>query len=117
MLWLLFVVYLIVRSSVEGAQRRAIVGAVYGLIAYLDIPLVYLSARLIPDQVHPADIGLSPAMKMTLGLSFIPITLITLGLISAQYRLHRAKRAISDDAEKAAAGEAIPYVSLTGAVA
>ena len=29
-----------------------VVLAVYGLIAYLDIPLVYLSARLLPDQFH-----------------------------------------------------------------
>jgi len=97
MLWLLFIVYLIVRASVEGSQRRAVVGAVYGLIAYLDIPLVYLSARLLPDQFHPADITLAPSMKLTLAISFLPITLITMGLITLQYRLHRARRAASVD--------------------
>jgi len=92
MLWLLYVVYLIVRSSVEGSQRRAVVGAVYGLIAFLDIPLVYLSARLLPDQFHPADITLSPSMKLTLAASFVPITMIALGLVFLQYRLHRVQR-------------------------
>jgi heme exporter protein C len=97
MLWLLFVVYLIVRASVEGAQRRAVVGAVYALIAYLDIPLVYLSARLLPD-LHPGNITLELSMKLTLALSFIPITLIALGLLAAQYRLHRLQRAARDEA-------------------
>jgi heme exporter protein C len=89
-------VLLIVRASVEGAQRRAIVSAVYGLIAYLDIPLVYLSARLLPDQFHPADITLAPSMKWTLAASFVPITLIAAGLIVLQYRLHRMQRSERD---------------------
>jgi heme exporter protein C len=92
MLWLLFVVYLIVRGSVEGRQKRAVVSAVYGLIAYLDIPLVYLSARLIPD-IHPGNIALAPSMKLTLGLCFIPITMMAAGLIVLQYQVHRARRA------------------------
>ena len=59
MLWLLYVVYLIIRNSIESSQRRAVISAVYGVIAFLDVPLVYLSARLMPD-IHPASIELDP---------------------------------------------------------
>jgi heme exporter protein C len=97
MLWLLFVVYLIVRSSIEGRQRRAVASAVYGLIAYLDIPLVYLSARLIPDEQHPGNIVLAePAMQWTLAACFVPITLLAAGLIVLQFRVHRLRRAQED---------------------
>src|ERR1043165_3712789 len=35
-LWLLYLVYLMVRLSIESGERRALIGAVYGLIAFLD---------------------------------------------------------------------------------
>ena len=91
MLWLLYVVYLIVRASTESAQRRAVVSAVYGLVAFLDVPLVYLSARLLPD-IHPGNIELAAAMKLTLALSFIPITLLAAGLLVLQYKLNAQRR-------------------------
>lgn len=98
MLWLLYVVYLLVRASIEGAQRRAVVSAVYGVVAFLDVPLVYLSARLLPD-IHPSSIGLAPSMKMTLALCFVPVTLIAAGLIAGKFgvnqRMRAAKEALS----------------------
>ncbi|HUO09485.1 MAG TPA: cytochrome c biogenesis protein [Phycisphaerae bacterium] len=92
MLWLLYVVYLLVRSSVESAQRRALVSAVFGLVAFLDVPLVYLSARLLPD-IHPGQIALAPEMKLTLGFCMIPITLLAAGLICTQYKINKLRRA------------------------
>jgi heme exporter protein C len=99
-LWLLFVVYLLVRSGIEGSQRRAVVSAVYGLVAYLDVPLVYLSARLLPD-IHPGSIGLAPSMKLTLALSFVPITMVTVGLLVMQYRANRELRAVREEHDAA----------------
>ena len=115
MLWLLFIVYLVVRASVEGSQRRAVVGAVYGLIVYLDIPLVYLSARLLPDPHHPGDISLAYSMKLTLAASFVPITLIAAGLIYLQYRVHRARR--NEAVETAELPSPALGASLSGGVA
>ena len=96
MLWLLYVVYLIVRSSVESPQQRAIVSAVYGVVAFLDVPLVYLSARLRPD-IHPGNVALAPEMKLTLGLCMIPITLLAVGLIVTQYNVYRLRRALRNE--------------------
>jgi heme exporter protein C len=91
MLWLLYVVYLLLRSSVESSQRRAVVSAVYGVVAFLDVPLVWLSAKLIPD-IHPASIILAPEMKLTLAIWFVPITLIAAGLIVGRFLLNREDR-------------------------
>jgi len=99
MLWLLYVVYLTVRASVESGQRRAVVGAVYGITAFLDVPLVYLSARLMPD-IHPASIQLAWPMKLTLMLWFIPVTLMSMGLILARFRLNRQLRGQTDEIQR-----------------
>lgn len=87
MLWLLYAVYLMVRTSIESPQRRAMVSAVYGITAFLDVPLVWLSARLMPD-IHPASIQLAAPMKLTLWLWFIPVTLASFGLIAAGFWLN-----------------------------
>lgn len=90
-LWLLYVVYLLIRASVESRQRRAVVSAVYGVLAFLDVPLVYLSVRLMRD-IHPTSITMEPAMRLTLALWFVPVTLLTAALIVLRYRLNRAGR-------------------------
>jgi len=95
-LWLLYVVYLMIRPSIDSSQRRAMVCAVYGLIAFLDVPLVYLSTKLMLD-IHPSSIALAPTMKTTLLVWFVPVTLMTAGLILARYRLNCRIRAQADE--------------------
>jgi heme exporter protein C len=82
-LWLLYVVYLMTRASFESAERRAIVSAVYAMIAFLDVPLVYLSVRLMPD-IHPVSVQLAPEMKLTLAIWFVPVLMLAAGLIVAR---------------------------------
>jgi len=85
-LWLLYVVYVMVRASVESPQRRAIIAAVYGIIAFLDVPLVYLSVRLMPD-IHPASVELAGSMKLTLIAWFGPVFMLMFGLIALRFRI------------------------------
>lgn len=87
-LFLLYLVYLLVRSSIEGRERRAVIAAVYGVVAFLDVPLVWLSARLMPD-IHPGSIELAPAMKLTLVAWLVPVTLLAAGLITVRFALNR----------------------------
>jgi heme exporter protein C len=102
-LLLLYVVYPMVRSAIESPQRRAVVAAVYGVVAFLDVPLVYLSVKLMPD-IHPSSITLEPEMKQTLLAWFAPVTLMLFGLIRANYSLNRAIRSRNqlDSAPRAA---------------
>lgn len=90
-LWLLYVVYLMVRISVESRQRRAVIGAVYGIIAFLDVPLVWLSTRLMVD-IHPRDITLAPEMKLTLAMCFVPVVLTAVGLVIWRFDQNRRIR-------------------------
>lgn len=91
LLWLLYVVYFIIRPSIESRSRRALICSVYVVAAFLNVPLVYLSARLIPD-IHPPSVTLIPSMQITLVAWFIPVILLTAGLIIAWGRKNRRRR-------------------------
>lgn len=86
-LWLLYVVYLMIRASIESSNRRGTVAAVYGVIAFLDVPLVFLSVRLMPD-IHPNNIQLEPSMKLTLAICMVPVVLASIGLIRVAYLIN-----------------------------
>lgn len=80
-LWMLFVVYLILRSRIPQADRRATVSAIYGVISFLDVPLLYLSVKLLPDK-HPMSSGLSHETAGTLALWFLGMGLLAVGSIA-----------------------------------
>lgn len=110
---LLYIVYLAMRSAIESPRRRAVVCAVYGILAFLDVPLVYLSVKLLPD-IHPSSIELEPAMATTLTVWFIPISMICIGLIGGRYMLSAA--ALRPDGAGAASDPAAAgFIPLGGA--
>lgn len=90
-LFMLFLTYVMLRPSIESPQRRAMVSAVYGIAAFLDVPLVYLSVKLLPD-IHPTSIEMTSEMGTTLALWFIPVTMLTGGLIATRFTLSRRER-------------------------
>ncbi|MDP6544020.1 MAG: cytochrome c biogenesis protein CcsA [Phycisphaerae bacterium] len=110
MLWLLYVVYLIIRPAIESPERRATISAIYALAAFLDVPLVWLSVRLIPDHTHPGPVTIiSSAMKLTLAAWFVPVTLLSVGLIVALFksssRQWARKQTQTDDSTWAVGGD------------
>lgn len=87
-LWALYLAYLIMRRRIASPERRALVSAVYGAVAFLDVPLLYLAVKLLPD-VHPTQSGLVPAMYPALWTWMAAITMISGGLIAARFFLAR----------------------------
>jgi len=67
-LWVLYVVFVVIRLFQRSPRSRAVVSAVYGIAAFLDVPLIYLSTQLMED-VHPSSIALTSPMKTTLVVS------------------------------------------------
>ena len=65
-LWMLYAAYLLIRNYIDDPERRALVSAVFGIIAFVDTPLVWFSIRWWRD-VHPSPMletgGLSPSMR------------------------------------------------------
>ena len=68
-LWLIYVVYLLVRGFAAEPSKSARYGAVIGIIGFIDVPLVFLTVNLWRTQ-HPNTMifegGLTPPMLATL---------------------------------------------------
>ena len=114
-MWLLYTAYLLLRGFLDDPQRKAMFSAVFGIFAFLDVPLVYFSNRLWRTQ-HPQPVilggsnsGLDPVMGKVLLISFVAVLCITAILITDRYRLERLRsefdelrfRAESREAERA----------------
>lgn len=81
-LWLLYVVYLILRTSLPGSrQRRARICAVFAIIAFLDVPMVIISARFMPD-IHRASFGFtSPWQRVAFLAAMLGTSLLAMLMI------------------------------------
>ena len=72
--------YLLVRRLEIAPAKRSTIASVVGIVAFLDVPLVYFSARQW-SYIHPPSIELDSEMKLTLfaciaafGLIWLPLT-------------------------------------------
>ena len=65
-LCLLYVAYMLIRNYIGDPEKRALIAAVFGIIAFADTPLVWFSIRWWRDH-HPSAMletgGLSPSMR------------------------------------------------------
>jgi heme exporter protein C len=86
-LWLLYVAYLVLRGYVTEPSRRARYSAVLGIVAFLDVPLVYVSVRWW-RSLHPGPVVANPdgpqlpgAMLAVLLVGMAAFTLLYLLLV------------------------------------
>ena len=54
--WLLYVAYLMLRGAVENPEQRARFAAVYGILAFIGVPMTYFSIRWW-RTIHPVVLG------------------------------------------------------------
>src|SRR6266436_2812828 len=92
-LWLLYVSYLLLRTLIEEPDRRALLSALFGIFAFLDVPLVFGSIRWWRTQ-HPqpivmggADSGMDPVMFRVLMFSWLAMLALMTLLLRQRYRL------------------------------
>ncbi|MGC1414991.1 MAG: cytochrome c biogenesis protein CcsA [Candidatus Acidiferrum sp.] len=92
-MWLLYVCYLVLRTLVEEPDRRALFSALFGIFAFLDVPLVFGSIRWWRTQ-HPqpiimggSDSGMDPVMFKVLMLSWLAMLALMALLLRQRYRL------------------------------
>ncbi len=96
-LWLLYVSYLLLRTLIEEPERRALLSALFGIFAFIDVPLVFFSIRWWRTQ-HPAPVimgspgsGLDPTMKKVFLFSVFAMHVFVAFLIVERYVLEKMR--------------------------
>jgi heme exporter protein C len=96
-LWLLYVSYLLLRSLIEEPERRALLSALFGIFAFIDVPLVFFSIRWWRTQ-HPAPVimggpgsGLDPTMNKVFLFSVLAMHVFAAFLIVERYVLEKMR--------------------------
>lgn len=82
---LLYSAYLILYRGIASPRKRALFCAIYGVAAFVDVPLVYLSTKLLPD-IHPAGVTVDPRMRATLMLCMITVMVLSLAATMLRVR-------------------------------
>lgn len=90
-LWFIYVGYLVLRAAAGDDARQARFAAVFAIVGFVDVPLVWLSARylraLSPVIFTSRSIGLAPSMGVALAVGLIAWTLLYVVLVRIRIRL------------------------------
>jgi heme exporter protein C len=94
-LWLLYVSYLLLRTLVEEPDRRALLSSLFGIFAFIDVPLVFGAIRWWRTQ-HPQPVimggqgsGLEPTMKAVFFFSAFAMHVFMAFLMVERYALEK----------------------------
>ncbi len=92
---LLYVAYVMLRASTANEERIARFAAVYGIVAFVTVPLSWFAIRwwrtIHPEIVSSEGMGLAPPMRMTLFVSVAAFTLLYAALLRQRMRLESAR--------------------------
>src|SRR5882757_2304157 len=101
-LWLLYVSYLLLRTLVDEPDRRALLSSLFGIFAFLDVPLVFGSIRWWRTQ-HPQPVimggpgsGLEPTMRKVFFFSVLAMHALMVLLIVERYGLEKLRMELDD---------------------
>ena len=96
-LWFLYVGYLALRQAIPG-YKGAVVSAVYGTLAFVDVPIVYFSIRwwrgIHPIVIRKGSVGLAAGMVPPLLISITGFILLSLALIHERTAIENVSREI-----------------------
>jgi len=121
-LWILYVSYLLLRGLLEDPEKKASLSAIFGIFAFLDVPLVYLSNRLWRTQ-HPQPViaggsnsGLDPLMGKVLLLCVVAVFCVMVLAYIDRYRLELLRNEV-DELRFAIESRNTAAASVSGAAA
>lgn len=101
-MWLVYCGYLIIGRLDVSKERCRSIRAVFGIIAFMDVPLVFFSARLF-RSVHPAVFasggGLEPEMLLTVLACAGSLGIFWLGLLLFRSRQLKGATLVEDALE------------------
>ena len=101
--WLMYAAYLMLRNAIENPTRRARLAAVFSIVAFLDVPVVFLAIRWW-RTIHPVVIGggdqgmggfsMGPTMLLVFLFSLFAFTLLYVTLLVLRSRTENLSRRV-----------------------
>lgn len=89
--WLIYVAYVMLRGSVISREREARFAAVYGMVAFITVPLSWFAIRwwrtIHPQVISGEGMAMTPKMIQTLFVSLGIFTLIYATLLRQRIQL------------------------------
>jgi len=103
----IYVAYLMVRTHGASAGQAPRLAAVLGVMAFINVPLVYYSVDLwaADQQLHPQrNVGLEPEMRYALWMCFAAFFLLLSLLLKRRLELAKVEEAVEKMRQRVAAG-------------
>jgi len=101
-LFLIYLAYLLLRYYTLEAERQARLAAIFGIIGFVDVPLVYMANRWWRTQ-HPQPVilggqesGLDPRMWYGVLVTFVAMLTVGALVFLQRYRLEESRHAVSE---------------------
>ncbi len=102
--WLTYVGYLMLRGAIDNPRRRARFGAVFGVIAFISVPINFMAIRWW-RTIHPVVIGSSspdaqggfatgPTIRLIFLFCLLAFTLLYFALLSLRVRTEWLSRRV-----------------------
>ncbi len=100
--WLLYIAYLMLRGAVDNPEQRARFAAVYGILAFIGVPMTYFSIRWW-RTIHPVVLGntsnadaqggfaLGPNIRLTMIAGMVVFSLLYVTLLIYRVRLEKLR--------------------------
>ncbi len=94
-LWFIYIAYFLIRDSIEEPEKAARISSVYGIIGFIDVPIVFMSIRWWRSRLHPVVFGegqgrsrggMDQDMLITLLFSLAVFTILFLVLLHLSYK-------------------------------
>ena len=99
-LWFIFASCLILRSAIDEEGKRATFSAVMAIVGFVDVPIVFLSARLFrsihPTVIRADSVGLESSMLVTLLVCMAAMLVFWVGLYKFRVSLFLQEAMIND---------------------
>ena len=110
-LWLIYIAYLVLRSSLPESDKQYKICAVFGIIGFIDVPIVWMSIRwwrtIHPVVITTSGTKLDPKMVHALIISVLAFSVLYFTLLSLRVAMrvhHRLAQEIERDLHKGSRG-------------
>lgn len=97
-LWFTYSAYLVLGPAVQEREKRRALQSVYAILAFLTVPAVIYSTRILPVELqqHPARVEMPPRMFFGWAAALVGLTALFAGLVHLRYRTLAAADRLED---------------------